>query len=856
MLADRAFISTTMPGKGGNVMALDASFLKEKDKEGEVVGTWAEERKPNSGLAWCKVCNQEVNFQSGRRELLRHSMRGKHKDKVKSLATEEAKSLKQITLVESIEGKVKESEEQKEVKEKTSRFEIDLARSLSRHKISPTFLDCLQDILRKHCGDSVVVQKMKLGEDKGAYLVRYGIGKTYREETVELLRKCDAFSIGFDETEINKTSQMEVLVKLAHPKYGIVLRHYRTIELQAGNAEAVTNMIVESFNLDGVDFKKKLIAPMSDGCATMEGKKSGVKVRLSKEVDDMKDLGACNGHHISNAMKWGVRVFDEESNPEVEDVLVDLFEDIGGSKGKGTKKMKEFIQTCKAIGLHPRKIKKFINTRYRIYRSCLEPVIYNWEGLVKYYKEVKKPTDRQVRLQTFFVEQEQMSLLKVLFLLAATRELVLAIDFFEQRTELMHKSRAKMEEVLRTQILKFHDESAVKVTDEESNSDNVLKKTGVQLLEIDLENKETLLSKKKMFIGQETKKQMREIGLTPDACQMEWFFNNVFKFHKKVTARLIHYFKTALQSTDMEYMAALSPDKRRSIGTSEHLKYLLKSFSKVVVNIDEHSGADRLTSEIDLYTIDDDLWEIEEETTKMEYEAYWDKVGELQDGDWPRYPVLCRFAKALGTVFNSNSETERAFSVEGDIHKNPKKNLMDQDTLDCHMQVKYGVESKENKQACVKCVEKVKSHCHCSAATISDEMMKNCKEAWRQLKLDKEEDEEDNSAELTEKQKKEAEERVKKFREQVSQRPTFYPPSVMKKAIGEHQKAKKVDGKVDGRKVDGRKVDGKKVDGKKDKVQQGAKRGRLDKQQQGESSTERPGTRYSLVACCSNVFIA
>ena len=82
-----------------------------------------------------------------------------------------------------------------------------------------------------------------------------------------------------------------------------------------------------------------------------------------------------------------------------------------------------------------------------------------------------------------------MSLLKVLFLLAATRDLVQAIDFFEQRTELLHKSRAKMEEVLRTQILKFHDDSAVKVADEEGNA---LKKTGVQLLEIDIENKEII----------------------------------------------------------------------------------------------------------------------------------------------------------------------------------------------------------------------------------------------------------------------------------------------------------------------------------------------------------------------------
>ena len=217
-------------GKGGKVTKL-VSFLEKKDEEGEVVGCWAEERKPNTGIAWCKYCRAEVNFQQGSRSLLVHSMRKKHKEN-KALGSKETS--KQITLEETIEGKAKESEEEAKVKEDTSRFEIDLARSLSCHKVSPCFLDCLQDILKKHCGDSVVVQRMKLHKDKGAYLVRFGVGKTYKEETVELLRTCDAFSIGFDETEINKTSQLEILVKLAHKDHGIVLRHYRTMDLEAG----------------------------------------------------------------------------------------------------------------------------------------------------------------------------------------------------------------------------------------------------------------------------------------------------------------------------------------------------------------------------------------------------------------------------------------------------------------------------------------------------------------------------------------------------------------------------------------------------------------------------------------------
>ena len=54
--------STTMPGKGGSVVALDTSFLREKDKESEVVGTWAEERKPNSGLVEREKKKNSLNY--------------------------------------------------------------------------------------------------------------------------------------------------------------------------------------------------------------------------------------------------------------------------------------------------------------------------------------------------------------------------------------------------------------------------------------------------------------------------------------------------------------------------------------------------------------------------------------------------------------------------------------------------------------------------------------------------------------------------------------------------------------------------------------------------------------------------
>ena len=774
----------------GKTCNLD-SFLELKEENGVKVASWAKKRKPS--IAFCTVCQCEVSFSQGSRCLTNHSQREKHTSQAKVIGKE---NLVQLTVAEALAGKVECDNKEKEERDKTTEFEISLVRSLSNHKISNRFLDCLESILKKHCGESVVVQRMKLKRDKGNYMAEHGIGKTYQAETIKYLKECDAFSIGFDESEINKECELEVLVKLAHKTHGILLRHYRTFDLYSGTAECITQTILNSFDEDGVDYKKKMIATMTDGCATMEGKKSGVKKRMKDEVEGLKDLGSCNGHHISNSIQHGATDFC----PDMQEVLVDLYQDIGGAKGKGTKKMKEFQKVCEEIGLKPKKIKKYCSTRFRTYRLCLEPVEHNWEGLVAYYSKVKKATDRQKRLQQFFVEKEVMSLLQLKFLLSATQELIAGIDFFEKRTELLHSARSKMEDLLRRQILKFHDDPAVKNLDEEENTAS--KKSGPELLKVDLDDKETLLSKRRVFIGQGATKVISDIGLKPDSPQLDWFLEAVFKFHKKVAQKLIGYFQTALNSTDLDYMSSLAPEKRTNMLTSYKLKFLAKSFPKVVDNIRSYDGMDRLEKEIDLYTVDDSIKseEVFENVEEMKYEEYWEKVEKLKEGDWERYEIPPRFAKALGTVFNSNSETERAFSVQSDIHRNPKKNTMSQGSFDSHMQIHYGVESKQSRVNCQKCIdsehrENPVPHCHCCVAEITGEMRVNCREASRSLKKEEEEIEEgeNTSKELTEKQsktKQAMDERKLKFKTDLQARSTFYRPSIMERIYPDKKKKK------------------------------------------------------------------
>ena len=210
--------------------------------------------------------------------------------------------------------------------------------------------------------------------------------------------------------------------------------------------------------------------------------------------------------------------------------------------------------------------------------------------------KLKNPTDRQIKLMEFFVTREAMSELKIKFLIAATKDLVAGIDFFEKRTELHHVSRAKMEDILRNQILKLHDDPAVKNADDDLNV--ATKKSGPELLKVDIDDEKTLLNNKRVFVGQEVTHLIKEMGLKPDSSQLEWFFKSVFKFHRTVAAKLIGYFGTGLTSTELDYMSALSSVNRTNMMTSYKLKYLAKSFSKVVDNICPIGGMDNLQREI------------------------------------------------------------------------------------------------------------------------------------------------------------------------------------------------------------------------------------------------------------------
>ena len=162
---------------------------------------------------------------------------------------------------------------------KAADLEIALSMLLARHDFPFTFADCLLTILKKYVTDSEILSKVQLGSKKVSYLVNFGLGEFYEKETIEKMKSAPAFAISLDESEVNKTSQMECVVNIATEE-GVECRHYRTIDIERPDAETIVNTLTDSLLDNGIDYKSKMIDCGTDGCATMLGKVSCVIKRL------------------------------------------------------------------------------------------------------------------------------------------------------------------------------------------------------------------------------------------------------------------------------------------------------------------------------------------------------------------------------------------------------------------------------------------------------------------------------------------------------------------------------------------------------------------------------------------------
>ena len=159
-----------------------------------------------------------------------------------------------------------------------------------------------------------------------------------------------------------------------------------------------------------------------------------------------------------------------------------------------------------------------------------------------------------------FVDRQDKLRLELKFILAATSDFCSGIDFFEQKQAHVHNTRQKLEEILVGQLRKFVDKSELNNIDDDGE---LSRKNALELIQLDIDKVEAL-SSKKIFIGQEAERELKNLGLSPQSVQIRWFFDQVKVFHITAAKYLQKYFKVALSDSAMENMASLHPKNQSS----------------------------------------------------------------------------------------------------------------------------------------------------------------------------------------------------------------------------------------------------------------------------------------------------
>ena len=149
-----------------------------------------------------------------------------------------------------------------------------------------------------------------------------------------------------------------------------------------------------------------------------------------------------------------------------------------------------------------------------------------------------------------------MSALKLKFVYSATKDLTLAVDYFESRDINVNDAGDKVESILVNQMRTILEDKVFNNLDGEE----VTKKSRKELVSIDV-TEAPKLNRKRIFIGSDCVQFIKKLGLTPDSKQLDWFMKSVKNFHIKAIEMLQKYFGIILRSSIAEDMSALSQKK-------------------------------------------------------------------------------------------------------------------------------------------------------------------------------------------------------------------------------------------------------------------------------------------------------
>ena len=136
----------------------------------------------------------------------------------------------------------------------------------------------------------------------------------------------------------------------------------------------------------GIPFQNQ-VSDQTDGCSVMLGKYQGCHENAKKVVPTLPDLGGCNAHDPSNAIRCGLTAMDANMTTLDKAIYANL-------EKHSIVKNRLFKEVGEELGLIFKHVPKFIDVRFRYVSLLAEYMTDNDRALYVYYKDLNNQVCR------------------------------------------------------------------------------------------------------------------------------------------------------------------------------------------------------------------------------------------------------------------------------------------------------------------------------------------------------------------------------------------------------------------------------------------------------------------------------
>ena len=434
--------------------------------------------------ARCKRCRKTFELSNmGVQALKSHAVGKKHKKDAEAVACF-FKKPSQTTTPNKVQIQKQSTLEVTVNSDSATKAEIMWALNCVSHGYSGNSCAAVNDLFQSMFPDSEIAKEFKMGANKIAYILNFGIASYFQEELKGQLEKSDCFVSSFDESlnDVTQTCQMELMVRYWDINWNKVkVRYWNSKFLGHTTHTDLLHHFNDAFS--GLDMSKMIQVSMDGPTVNWKLFEALVSYRSECELPQLINIGSCGLHVINGAFRTGA----EATSWDIKGTLKGIFQILHESPAR--REDYESVTGAKSYPLY------FCATRWVESKPVADRAVEIWPEIRKLMAFWEKlPKSKQPKCKSFLKVQKAVhdptTVLKLeffSFIAGLLEPYLLAYQTDSPMIPFMYEDLQK----LVTNLLKLFVKSSII----ESCA------SGLDLKKIDLFNKQNLVKNKDIVLG-------------------------------------------------------------------------------------------------------------------------------------------------------------------------------------------------------------------------------------------------------------------------------------------------------------------------------------------------------------------